>query len=149
MKKFRERGFLVLVGLLTIMLAGCLSPTKSEVKEFDPTTGKLVKETVTSESVAKTVVDSTKGKIVFISDQSWTGGVYFVPPASDAEDVAGVLKLLVAKRDFVMMTAPFAPISEPVAVNSIKGLADMVASGRAGEISVNANGINSTTQKEK
>lgn len=127
-----------------IVMTGCLSPTQTKITEFDPATGKQVKETTTSESVLKTLTESTKGKLVLINNQSWTGGVYFVPPASDAENAAGVLKAAITKRDFTMLTVPMEAINSATAIGAINGLAGMVAAGRAGDIGITSSGISAS-----
>jgi len=138
MKKFT---FTLTVALLTLWcVTGCLSNTSSVIKEFD-TSGKLVKETTTQESVVKTLIDSTKNKVVWASDQGWAAGIYFVPPASSAENPAGVLKIVAGKNDMTMLTAPVSPIPESVVVNAIGGFGAMIAAGRAGTLSVTSNGV--------
>ena len=138
MKKFT---FTLTVALLTLWcVTGCLSNTSSVIKEFD-TSGKLVKETTTQESVVKTLIDSTKNKVVWASDQGWAAGIYFVPPASSAENPAGVLKIIAGKNDMTMLTAPVSPIPESAVVNAIGGFSSMIAAGRAGTLSVTSNGV--------
>lgn len=141
MKKLLVILFLV---ASVIVMTGCLSPTQTQIKEFDPVTGKQIKETTTSESVIKTVTESTKNKLVLISNQSWTGGVYFVPPASDAENAAGVVKAAVMKSDFTMLSIPMEAVNSATAIGAISGLASMVAAGRAGDIGVTTSGISAS-----
>lgn len=143
----------VIVTLLITLAAlfavtGCLSSTGSVIREFDAGTGKLTKETTTTESVIKTVIDSTKHKIVWISDQGWAAGVHFVPPASSAENPAGVLKIVAVKADRTFLSAPVDSIAGRYVVNSIAGFSAMVAAGRAGTLSVTSNGISSVAGTE-
>lgn len=123
-------------------LTGCLSPTQSTIREYD-TAGQLVKETQTSESVVKTVIESTKDKLVMVNDQSWLGGVRFVPPGSSTENPMGTLEALVGKKDFIMLTAPQEPVSDIAAATV--GYESMIRAARAGEISVGSSGISATT----
>lgn len=58
--------------MAVILLTGCLSGTGSTINEYSPD-GKLVKQTITTESVITSVVNSTKGKTVIMWEDGWAG----------------------------------------------------------------------------
>ena len=64
-----------LAALAAALLTGCFSPTENIVREFDAD-GRLTRETITSESVIKTITASTQGKTVFAWDTT-TSTLYF------------------------------------------------------------------------
>ena len=57
---------------------GCLAPTQSTSREYDAA-GNVIKETVTSKSIVKTVAESTKDKLVYLNGQSWLAGIRAIP----------------------------------------------------------------------
>lgn len=138
------------LGIAVAFLAGCqiTSPTTTAVKTVDPKTGQ---ETVTqtSESAFKSFLESTKGKLVYVSRQGWAGGIYFVPPASDTTNPAGVLKIVAAKEDDTYLSAPLLPLTPEVAAKALGGIEGIIAAGRAGDISLSSSGISAKAGNEK
>jgi len=137
---------LIIIAALAVLIAlpGCFSATQSTIKEYNAD-GSIARETVTSESVIKTVIDSTRDKLVIFNDQSWIGGIYFVPPGSDTANPAGVLKIAAGKSDLTMITVPFERVAKSYAVQTVTGIASIVTAARAGEISLSSTGISSST----
>lgn len=125
-------------GSALLLASGCLSATNNTIREYDAA-GALIRETVTSESVVKTLTDATAGKVVYVNDQSWLAGVIFVPPASNIENAAGAAKILAGKNDRQYITIP------PGAGKDTKYLPAIIQAARAGEISVSTTGVTSTT----
>lgn len=130
-----------LVALFT--LTGCMSGTGTTIREYD-TGGNMLKETVTTESVVQTVVNSTKEKIVFLNDQSWIGGIRLVPPGSSIENPMGTFEVLAGKRDFIMMTAPQKPAAD--ISKATAGYTSMIEAARSGKVAVGKDGIGAATE---
>lgn len=137
------RKLSIIAALAIIALPGCFSATQSTIKEYNAD-GSIARETVTSESVIKTVIDSTRDKLVIFNDQSWLGGIYFVPPGSDTANPAGVLKIAAGKSDITMVTVPFERVGKSYAVQTATGIASIITAARAGEISLSSTGISSS-----
>ena len=131
------------IALLALFcVTGCqiAAPSTIVMKTVDPKTGQET-TTTTTESAFKSFLDSTKGKLVYVSRQGWAGGIYFVPPASDTSNPAGVLKIVAGKSDDTYLSIPVASISGKWIVNSLSGIGGIVAAGRAGDISLTSSGI--------
>ena len=62
-----------LCGTLGVLLSACAS-TGSTIYTYD-SEGRVTQKTVTSESVVKTITDSTKGKTIIAWDNSWLAGI--------------------------------------------------------------------------
>ena len=77
----------------TFTAAGC-TPTRSLVTEFD-NSGRIIRQTETSESVLKTVVNSTASKSVFIWEDGWS--CYISVSAGTPEDPTPHGKLWMGK----------------------------------------------------
>ena len=88
---------LIIFGIATLMLVllatGCTS-TASTILEYDET-GNLVKRTESSESVIKTVTDSTKNKSVIVWEDGWAA--YISVSSGTAEDPTPHGKLFAGK----------------------------------------------------
>lgn len=138
--------FAVLMAMLC--LAGCAG-TWSVVEELDPTTGDVIRRTETSESIAKTVVDSTKSKLVLVSKQGWLGGIRAVPPGSSSDNPAGVLELMIGKDDTLLLTVPSAQVESPAVAEAVRQFADLVAAARASDLSLTATGVSAKSAVEK
>lgn len=117
----------------TLALTGCFSPTQSTLEEFDAD-GRLTRRTVTSESVIKTVTESTKDKSVIVWDSSWLA--YLAVTTSTAEDPTPTMKMGVGRADKGAAT-----IHKD---HNLALLPDIITSARAGEISLSASGIGSS-----
>jgi len=133
---------------LAVLLAGCAG-TWSVVEELDPATGEVVRRTETSESIAKTVVDSTKSKLVLVSKQGWLGGIRAVPPGSSTDNPAGVLELMIGKDDTLLLTVPSAQVESPAVAEAVRQFADLVAAARASDLSLTASGVSAKSAVEK
>lgn len=81
---------------LGISLTGCLSPTQTVITDYGAD-GKIVKETVTSESVIKSVTDSTKDKSVIVWESGWIA--YMSATTATAENPSPTFKLGAGKVD--------------------------------------------------
>ncbi len=88
---------LIIFGIATLMLVllatGCTSTT-STILEYDET-GNLVKRTESSESVIKTVTDSTKNKSVIVWEDGWAA--YISVSSGTTEDPTPHGKLFAGK----------------------------------------------------
>ena len=133
---------IVLPALTMLFTAGCFSPTQSTVMEFDQD-GRIIRKTVTSESVVKTVTESTKDKSVIVWDNSWLA--YMAVTTSTAEDPTPTMKMGVGRADKGAAT-----IHKD---HDLSLLPAIVESIRAGEISISGSGIGAksaqtSTEKE-
>lgn len=125
-----------------LLLPGCLAPTQSTIREYDAA-GNVIKETVTSESIVKTVVESTKDKLVYLNDQSWLAGIRAIPPGSSAENPMGTLEILAGRSDKTMLTMPMEKTSDVAAATS--GIEAITTAARAGDIMLSATGVSAGT----
>lgn len=130
--------------VIGVLLAGCLAPTKSTTTIYnaDGTVDRVVES---SESVVKTVIDSTKDKLIFVNDQSWLGGLRFVPPGSSAESPMGTLEAVAGKQDKQMLTMPLDRVDSANATDALSALKNMMGAARAGEIRVGPDGIGNSS----
>lgn len=117
-----------------VVFSGCLTPTRTTVREYDAQ-GNITKETVTSESVISAVIDSTKSKTVICYDGSWLG--YIDVTMATAENPTPTFKAGVGKADKGVLT--IAP------KHDITLVPDIIRAIRAGDLSLSATGIGSTT----
>lgn len=86
-----------LAGAIALATTGCFSPTQSTITEFSADGKKIVKQTITSESVIKSVVESTKDKSVFTWESGWVA--YLHATAATAENPSPTFKLGAGKID--------------------------------------------------
>jgi hypothetical protein len=93
------------ITLITIICAalfcGCTA-TQSTVTEFDKD-GKVVKTTVTSESVVSTLTKSTKDKTVIAWESGWAA--YISASAATQEDPTPTVKMFAGKTDKGLISA--------------------------------------------
>lgn len=93
------------IAFLTIICAalfcGCTA-TQSTVTEYDKD-GKVVKTTVTSESVVSTLTKSTKDKTVIAWESGWAA--YISASAATQEDPTPTVKLFAGKTDKGIISA--------------------------------------------
>ena len=122
------------VALLTI--PGCFSPTSSTITEYDAD-GRITRQTVTSESVVKTVVESTKDKSVFVWDNSWLA--YLAVTTSTAEDPTPTMRMGVGRADKGAAT-----IHKDHDLTLLPAIVEAI---RAGEISISGSGIGAKNEK--
>jgi hypothetical protein len=90
-----------LVLILAAALCGCTA-TQSTVTEYDKD-GKVVKTTVTSESVVSTLTKSTKDKTVIAWESGWAA--YIAASAATQEDPTPTVKLFAGKTDKGIISA--------------------------------------------
>lgn len=121
---------ILLCALMLTAVSGCFSPSENIVREFDAG-GKVIKESVTRESIVKNVVESTKTKFVVLWDNSFLA--FLQATAATVETPTPALKLGVGKADRGMITAPQG--SSPAV------LAKIVEALRSGEWKVSSSGI--------
>ena len=114
--------------------SGCFSPTSSTITEYDAD-GRITRQTVTSESVVKTVVESTKDKSVIAWDNSWLA--YLAVTTSTAEDPTPTMRMGIGRADKGAAT-----IHRDHDLSLLSGIVEAI---RAGEISVSASGIGATS----
>ena len=143
-----KKGLLIFAGAAAFLLAGCTG-TKTITTELDPETGRPVKITECGESIAKTVMDSTKGKIVLISKQGWLGGIRAVPAGSSIDAPAGCLEMVVGKDDTLLLTVPAANVESAAVANAVGQFTQLVAASRAGDLTIGATGVSAKTVSEK
>lgn len=84
-----------------VLMTGCTA-TKSTVTEFDKD-GKVVKTTVTSESVVSTLTKSTKDKTVIAWESGWAA--YISASAATQKDPTPTVKMFAGKTDKGMISA--------------------------------------------
>ncbi len=87
--------------LAMVVLSGCTA-TKSTVTEFDKD-GKVVKTTVTSESVVSTLTKSTKDKTVIAWESGWAA--YISASTATQEDPTPTVKMFAGKTDKGIISA--------------------------------------------
>jgi len=121
----------MLIALSAIMLAGCGSP--SVTTRYD-SEGKVVEVTESNESPVKTVVESTKNKLVLLSDQSYLYGLRFIPPGSSSENPLGIFELVFGRQDKILLTVPMEKVQD--AALGAAAIHSLVEASRAGEISI-------------
>ena len=119
-----------------LLLAGCFSPARTTVTEYDGS-GNRIKVTETSESVVKSITASTKDKLVLVWDNSFLA--YISATAANAEEPTPALKLGVGKADKGLFTAPAG--TDPAAI------AKVVEVTRAADIAVSAQGVSAASSK--
>lgn len=129
-------SFLAASAAVLLTVPGCFSPTQSTITEYDAD-GRITKQTVTSESVIKTVTESTKDKSVIVWDSSWLA--YLAVTTSTAEDPTPTMKMGVGRADKGAATIHK---DHPLSL-----LPDIITSARAGEISLSASGIGAKNEK--
>ena len=124
----------ILCFLLGFLLCGCTS-TITEVLEFD-TNGKLVKHTKTSESVIRTITDSTKGKTVIAWDRSQLTGI--VVSTATTEDPTPTFKALYGRNDKGAINI--------LPNSNLETVPEVIKAIRSGEVSVSTEGISDKTK---
>ena len=92
---------LLTMAVLTLLLAGCMTST-STIEEFDAA-GKVVKKTVTQESVVKSLVQSTKDKTVVAWESGWAA--YISASTATNDDPTPHVKIFAGKTDKGVISA--------------------------------------------
>ena len=113
---------------VAFICTGCLAPTQSTVKEYDAD-GKLVKETITSESVVSSLTESTKDKTVILWESGWAA--YMSASTATMENPTPTVKMFAGKTDRGLISAlpkqNFEKI--PEVINATKYELSVTASG--------------------
>ena len=91
-----------LAAALTVILTGCLAPTKAVVLEYDAA-GAVVKKTTTGESVVKTLTTSTAGKTIIAWESGWAA--YLSASTATSDDPTPTVKMFAGKTDKGMISA--------------------------------------------
>ena len=120
--------------LAAVYLTGCLSATQSTIKEFDAS-GNLTKETVTSESVVKNLVESTKNKTVIMWESGWMA--YMAASTATTEDPTPTVKMFAGKADKGVISA--LPNQQ-----NWDGIADAIRATKS-DLAVSVTGVESTS----
>lgn len=102
MKKFKPITLFSFLFPLFSFLTGCLSPTQSTITEFDRE-GRIIKTTVSSESVIKTLTDSTGNKTVIAWESGWMA--YISMSTATTEDPTPTVKMFAGKADKGLISA--------------------------------------------
>lgn len=76
------------------LLTGC-AITRSTITEYDAETGAVIKKTESSESLIKTVTESTKNKTVIVWEDGWAGYISVSPGTTEDPSPHG--KIFVGK----------------------------------------------------
>ena len=92
---------ILVAAVALVLMTGCTA-TKSTVTEFDKD-GKVVKTTVTSESVVSTLTKSTKDKTVIAWESGWAA--YISASAATQEDPTPTVKMFAGKTDKGVISA--------------------------------------------
>jgi hypothetical protein len=90
-----------IAAIAALVFTGCTS-TQSTITEFDKD-GKVVKTTVTSESVVSTLTKSTKDKTVIAWESGWAA--YIAASMATTEDPTPSVKMFAGKTDKGVISA--------------------------------------------
>jgi hypothetical protein len=90
-----------IAAIAVLVFTGCTS-TQSTITEFDKD-GKVVKTTVTSESVVSTLTKSTKDKTVIAWESGWAA--YIAASMATTEDPTPSVKMFAGKTDKGIISA--------------------------------------------
>ena len=126
-----------LCGALGVLLSACAS-TGSTIYTYD-SEGRVTQKTVTSESVIKTITDSTKGKTIIAWDNSWLAGLSV--STATTEDPTPTFKILAGRNDKGVINV--------LPQHDITVFKEIIPAIRAGDLSVGASGISATQQGTK
>lgn len=77
-----------------VLLTGC-AISRSTITEYDAETGAVIKKTESSESLIKTVTESTKNKTVIVWEDGWAGYISVSPGTTEDPSPHG--KIFVGK----------------------------------------------------
>ena len=126
-----------LCAALAAMLSACAS-TGSTIYTYD-SEGRVTQKTVTSESVIKTITDSTKGKTIIAWDNSWLAGLSV--STATTEDPTPTFKILAGRNDKGVINV--------LPQHDITVFKEIIPAIRAGDLSVGSSGISATQQGTK
>ncbi len=120
---------------LGVLLSACAS-TSSTILEYDAS-GNVVKRTETSESVIKTITDSTKGKTIIAWDNSWLAGLSI--STATTEDPTPTIKILAGRNDKGVINL--------LPEHNISALIEVIPAIRAGDLTLGISGVTATKQE--
>ena len=118
---------------LGVLLSACAS-TGSTIYTYD-SEGRVTQKTVTSESVVKTITDSTKGKTIIAWDNSWLAGIS--ASTATAEDPTPTVKILVGRNDKGFINV--------LPQHDISVFKEIIPAIRAGDLNAGVTGVTSTS----
>lgn len=124
-----------LISSLCVLLSACAS-TSSTILEYDAS-GNVVKRTETSESVIKTITDSTKGKTIIAWDNSWLAGLSI--STATTEDPTPTIKILAGRNDKGVINL--------LPEHNISALIEVIPAIRAGDLTLGISGVTATKQE--
>lgn len=124
-----------LCGTVGVLLSACAS-TSSTILEYDAS-GNVVKRTETSESVIKTITDSTKGKTIIAWDNSWLAGLSI--STATTEDPTPTIKILAGRNDKGVINL--------LPEHNISALIEVIPAIRAGDLTLGISGVTATKQE--
>ena len=124
-----------LISSLCVLLSACAS-TSSTILEYDAS-GNVVKRTETSESVIKTITDSTKGKTIIAWDNSWLAGLSI--STATTEDPTPTIKILAGRNDKGVINL--------LPEHNISALIEVIPAILAGDLTLGISGVTATKQE--
>ena len=124
-----------LCGALGVLHSACAS-TGSTIYTYD-SEGRVTQKTVTSESVVKTITDSTRGKTVIAWDNSWLAGLSI--STATTEDPTPTIKILAGRNDKGVINL--------LPEHNISALIEVIPAIRAGDLTLGVTGVTETKQE--
>lgn len=124
-----------LISSLCVLLSACAS-TGSTIYTYD-SEGRVTQKTVTSESVVKTITDSTRGKTVIAWDNSWLAGLSI--STATTEDPTPTIKILAGRNDKGVINL--------LPEHNISALIEVIPAIRAGDLTLGISGVTATKQE--
>ena len=129
-----KSGFLA--GAIALATTGCFSPTQSTITEFRADGKTITKQTVTSESVIKSLTESTKDKTCIVWESGWLA--YLTASTATTDDPTPTFKIGAGKVDKGAITLHKDHKDLPVA--------DVIKSTRS-DIAITASGVSENNEK--
>ena len=125
--------------LALVIMTGCFAATQSTVREYDPETGVMLRETISSESVVKNITDATQSKTIVAFDDGWAA--YISVTAATLENPTPTGKMFAGRTAHTYMSI------HPDQQN-LDGIAAVISAIRAGSLSVGVDGVEAKTAPE-
>ena len=130
------RKLILFFSVLSLGLLSACASTSSTILEYDAS-GNVVKRTETSESVIKTITDSTKGKTIIAWDNSWLAGLSI--STATTEDPTPTIKILAGRNDKGVINL--------LPEHNISALIEVIPAIRAGDLTLGISGVTATKQE--
>lgn len=127
----------VVAVFIAVCCAGCLAPTQTTVREYDAD-GKISKETVTSESVVSSLVESTQNKTIVLWESGWAA--YMSASTATMENPTPTVKMFAGKTDRGLISA--------LKGQKFDGMAEVIHATKY-DFSVSADGIANGNAEKK